>query len=595
MVSDEKLNTVGARLAGKIVDQVVRGKVAATERLAEHTVRVGMNLQETFFALTGSEIRRTIGPAYAEIADEPAFPDWARETANFVSRGHGQWQTLAAGTLTGAAMGSGLLALFTNALTPGVAAIMSKFPNIRLTPEQAAAVDVRGLNWGANLELEAAGQGINSQRYEALRQLAVATLSPQDIVDLFRRGVFTRADTKRYFNRIGFEGNHATFLLELARTHIDMASAVALINRSALTEDEFIHVAKVNGYTEDDAKRLEELGGEPPEPQLLYGAFRRGIINADRLRRGIVQGPIRNEWFDVLEQMQFHSMTPDTAGAAVTQGHLTIERGRAIAKEYGLNPDDFEVIVETSGRPPGVDFAEEAFNRGFIDDAQWSAMFLESAIKNRYLPVMRQMRTRLVPQETARMLLSKGVIDHDRCAAILKGHGFDPDDIEALIAAGAVDRAQPTRDLSLAAVRELYAEQEIEADVATEMLKALGYDDNEAAWELTLADLARLRAYRNAVVTRIRSGFVKGLIDDQGASAALDALHVPPGRRDSLLQLWLIEQQTVTRDLTPAQLVSAAKKGIIPADVAQARLVGQGYAAEDAATLLAISGVAVGA
>jgi len=591
MANDSQLDGIGGKLATRITDLVVRGKVSTAEHLAEHYTRVGMNMQEAFFGLTGAEIKRTIGPVWAEIADEPEFPEWARSTGEFLSRGHGQWQTLLAGGLTGAAMGSGLIQLFTNWLTPGIAAIMSKSPFIRLSPEQAAAVEVRGLNWGANLELEAAGQGLNAERYQALKQLAVQTLSPADVVDLFRRGVFNRADAKRYFERIGMEGNHATFLLELARTHIDMASAIALLNRSGLTPEEFTAVAKIQGYTADDAKRLGELGGEPPAPELLYGAFRRGIIDESRLRRGIVQGPIRNEWFDVVQAMSMHRMTPDSAASAVTQGHLSLSEGQEVAQAYGLEPEDFAIIVETSGRPPGVEFAGEAFNRGLIDEATYDSMFLESAIKNRYLPLLRAMRTRLVPQETARMLLTRGVITRERAADILKGHGFGPDDIEALIAAGEVERAQPTRDLSLAAVRELYAEQEIEADSALEMLTALGFDDNEAQWELLLADLARTRTYRNAVVSRVRAGFVKGLIAEGDAVTALDAARVPPARRDTLLQLWTIEQQTVTRDLTPAQLVAAAKKGLMPPDDALARLVGQGYAESDAAVLLALQGV----
>lgn len=594
MADESRLDSTGGKLAGKITEHIVRGKVAATERLADHTIRVGMGLQEAFFGLTGAEIKRTVGPFWAEIADEELMPDWARQTGQFLARGHGQWQTLLAGGLMGTAMGSGLLQLITNALTPGIASIISRFPNIRLTPEQAAAVDVRGLNWGADLVQEAKGQGLNEERYEALRQLAVSTLAPTDIVELFRRKVFDRADARRYFNRIGMEGNHATQLLELARVHIQMADAVAMLNRSVLDADEFTRVAAINGYSADDAAKLGELGGEPPAPELLYAAFRRGFIDHDRLRRGIVQGPIRNEWFDVIERMQYHSMTPDSAAAAINQGHMDLDRGRAIAKEYGLDPDDFQTIVETSGRPPGVDFAGEAFNRGFIDDATFDSMFLESAIKNRWLPVIRAMRTRLVPQETARSLLAKGVIDHDRAAAILRGHGFGPDDVEALLAAATAERTQATRDLSLSAVRELYAEQEISADDATAMLTALGYDDQEAQWELDLADLARVRTFRNAVISRVRAGFVKGLIDEGSATTTLDSLAVPPARRDTLLQLWTIEQQTVTRDLTPAQIIAAAKKGLMDASTALGRLIGQGYAPQDGSVLLATAGVVVG-
>lgn len=593
-LNEDKVNGLGGKLASKVTEQLVRAKVATAERLAEHTVRTGMGLQEQFFRLTGSEIKATIGPAWAEIADEPDMPEWTRAMGEFLSRGHGQWQTLLAGTLTGAAMGSGIGALFTNWLTPGISAIMAKSPSIRLSPEQAAAVDVRGLNWGADLFQEAAGQGINRERYDALRQLAVATLAPSDVLELYRRHLMDDGDYKRYMSRIGFEGSHATQFKALARTLITPADAVAMVNRSVVSDKQFEGILVVNGYTAEDAQRMQELGGEPPPPELLYTAFRRGFIDADRLKRGIVQGPIRNEWFDVLERMQYRSMAPDSAASAVTQGHMTLDEGQAVAKEYGLNPKDFEILVETSGRPPGVEFAAEAFNRGLIDSATYDAMFLESAIKNRYLPVLRQMRTRLLPQETARSMLAKGVITAERTAAVLKGHGFSPEDVESLIAAASTDRSQPTRDLSLSAVRELYAEQEITAEDATAMLLGLGFDATEAQWELDLADLARVRTFRNAVITRVKTGFVKGLLSEADAVTTLDSLQVPNARRDTLISLWTIEQQTVTRDLTPAQLIAGAKKGIMPTEDALARLVGQGYADSDARVLLATAGVSVG-
>jgi hypothetical protein len=218
-------------------------------------------------------------------------------------------------------------------------------------------------------------------------------------------------------------------------------------------------------------------------------------------------------------------------------------------------------------------------------------MFLESSIKNAYIPVMRQMRTNLIPEITARSLLAKGVADVAWTTRNLLQHGFSEEDAGLIVASATVEKTQATRDLSLAAIRELYADQEISADDATQMLMSLGYDENEAAWELALADMARVRTYRNSVITRVRSGFVKGLLTEQDVVTTLDALGVPPARRDTLLSIWQIEMQTVTRDLTPAQIVSAAKKGIMLYADSLARLVGQGYAQQDAQVLLALSGL----
>lgn len=587
---DELANGVGGKVAGKVADYLSRATIATRERLAGNTVRVGLALQEEFFRLTGSEVKRTVGPLWAQVADQPDAPEWVRDTFNFVARGHGQWQTLLAGGAMGAAMGTGLLDLITNELTPAIGALISVNPNKRLSPEAIASADVRGLVGRINPVIEAGYGGINEERYELLRELNATVLGPGEVVELYRRKVLSRQVALLYLGRAGMDDSHAKTLLELATSHPSLADAGQMWNRSIVTDDELIALGAINGYSEEDARRYAELGGEPPAPELLYGAFRRGVINTDRLRRGIVQGPIRNEWFDVLEAMQYRSMTPEQAASAITQGHMDQPRGRAIAQEYGLQPDDFDVLIETAGRPPGVEFATEALNRGLIQEAEFDAMFLESAIKNRYLPLLKAMREKLMPQETARSMLAKGVMTVERCTTILKGHGYSDQDVAAFIAAATSEKTAATRDLTAATIRELYAEQEIDRDAADAALQQLGYDAQESAWLLDLTDLARVRTYRNAVITRIRSGFVKGLLDEASAVTTLDSLGVPPARRDTLIQLWTLEQQTVTRDLTPAQIVQAAKKKLMDASTALARLVGQGYAEADATVLLKISG-----
>lgn len=584
-------STFGGRIADRLTDSVVRGKAAITERLAPHWVRVGMGIQDEFFRLTGAEVKNTVGPLWCMIADAPDAPEWLRRTGEFVGRGHGQWQTLLAGTASGAAMGGGLLDLVRNEMAPMIGRLIGSNPNLWLSPTEAAAADVRNLGRGMDWFGIAARSGLDSEHFRVLRALNTTVLGPNEIVELYRRGNLEAQAAVDALERTGFELGQANHLLSLARTYIPLPDAAQMWGRDAITTEELRQLAAIGGFTEKDADRYSELAGEPPAPELLYGAFRRGFINAARLRRGIVQGPIRNEWIDVLEEMAYHSMTPDAAAAAVTQGHMSIEDGEKIGREYGLTPGQFSILVDTSGRPPGLDFAAEAFLRGFLTEAEWEAMFLESSIKNKYIPVMRKMRTRLMPRETATMLLTRGVISEQRCADILRQLGYDADDVEAFIAAATTDRGQPQRDLTLATTRSLFVEYEISEEQATAMLQALGYDDNEVALELTLGMLARERTARNAAITRIRSGFVRGLLSDQDASNAMDALGVRPERRDALLGIWAIEQQTVTRDLTPAQLVSAAKKGIMAPTDALQRLVGQGYAVDDAATLLAISGV----
>lgn len=584
---------LGGRLGERLAEIVLRAGAITRERQTEHLVRTIMAAQESFFRLTGAEVNRTVGPMWQRVAEAPDAPEWLKATAGFVGAGRGQWATLLAGTASGAVLGGGLMDFINNELLPVTGRLIATNPHGIFSVADAArmaAMDIIGFEQAAG---DALHQGLNGERFRDLVRASGTIITLPEVFDLYHRRVIDAERAAALLRRAGYSHDAIGYLMNLQEMLLSPETLAQMWTRSIVDTDTGAALAAQSGLSRDNFLRLTELYGQPPAPEELYTAFRRGIIDADRLRRGIVQGPIRNEWFDVLEAIQFHSMVPEQAASAVTQGHMSVERGQAIAKEYGLNPDDFVTLIETAGLPPGVEFASEAFNRGLITDDEFGTMFLESRIKNRYLPLLRKMRTRLMPQETARSLLAKGVITAERCAEILHGHGFSPDDVEALIAAGSAEKTASARDLSVAQTQALFEEQEIDEATALSMLEALGYDADEAAFLLALADINRVRTFRNAVINRVRSGFVAGLTSEEAARLTLDQLGVRPDRVETLLALWGLEHTTVTRNLTPAQIVNAAKKDKLDPAAALSRLVGQGYAEADARILLALSGVEV--
>jgi len=582
---------LGGRVGERLADIVSRATMLGRERGTDHEIRTFMGKQEHFFRLVGGELGSTIGPVWQRVAEHPDTPDWMRTTGLFLANPRGQGGSIVAGIGAGILMGGGLADLITNELAPAIGSLIALNPHGIFTPADAAVMAVRGLAPYGEMVDDAMRGGLGQERFQQLMAANSTYPTLEEVLALYNRRIIGRPIVETLLTRLGYSHDMADFLLQLHHVPLTAEQLASMWARSIVTMDEGAGLAAATGTDAEDFRRLTELAGQPPAPEVLYLAYRRGIIDAERLERGIVQGPIRNEWFDVLQAVQFHSMTPEQAAGAVTQGHMTVDRGQSIAKEYGLDPDDFATLIETAGLPPGIEFASEAYNRHLITDDEFGAMFLESRIKNRYLPLLREMRTRLLPQETARSLLAKGALTQERCMEVLLGHGFSPEDAEALIAGSLVEKGAATRDLSLSQTLGLYEEREISAEIAAEMLSALGYDADETALILLLTDTKRLRTYRNAVITRVRSGVVAGLFNPEEAVTALDSIGVPPERRDDLLTLWDIERTTVTRNLTPAQLVTAAKKGLLPVGAVTSRLVGQGYSSEDARVLLGNAGI----
>ena len=576
------VSSPGGGIAGRIAKVVADSTIYTRQRMGEHTKRVALSALGDFTDLMSDESKTAIGPLLQRISDAPDLSPSARALVDFMLLKRGQWQALAASSATGVAFAGGIINLLTNELNPVILRLIAANPNNVLSPSDAAAAAVRGIDGPPTWDVEANKGGIDDHRFEALKELNRNFPAVAYILDMVNRGTIGMNIARHYLTRHGFDDDAASNLLALRRFVPSPADLSAMWNRQIVSTDEGARLAAMSGVSEEDWQRLTELGGDPLPPDALSEAFRRGFIDEERYRRGIVQGPLRNEWFDILVLLQFSRMSTVDAADAVNQGHITLDQGKTIAHQNGLEPDDFAVLIESAGIPPGIDFATEALNRGFIDESQFRTMFLESRLKNRYLPLMLQMRTRLIPQETVRLLYRNGVYPRDKTMATLMAHGFTAEDANALISLEETRQDETTKELTRSQIVQMYDDQIIDQATARDLLTGLGYSDASVELMMALADIKRAQRFIDAAVTRVRSSFLTGKIDDGEASLQLDSLGIPPAQRDELITIWSIDAQTVSKTLTPAQIRQAFKKNKISREDAMGRLTAQGYDDVDA-------------
>lgn len=579
----------GGGIAGKLAKIVSDATVYSKQRMGPNSKAVALQVLHDFTNLMSDESKDAIGPLLKKISDDPDLTPETRALVDFMLLKRGQWQALAASSATGVAFAGGIVNLLTNELNPVILRLIAANPNNVLSPADAAAAEARGIAGPPTWDVEANKSGIDDTRFARLVEMNHAFPAVTHILDMVNRGTIGENVARDYLRRHGFQEREAQNIIATRRYIITPADLGAMWNRSIVSTDEGARIAAQSGVSKEDWLRIIELGGEPLPPADLGEAFRRGFIDTDRYRRGIVQGPIRNEWFDVLDKLQFSRMSTVDAADAVNQGHLTLEQGKRIAHENGLTPDDFTVLIESAGTPPGIDFATEALNRGLISDEEFRSMFLESRIKNKYFPLLIAMRIRLIPQETVRLLYRNGVYPHDKALATLQAHGFSPDDAAALLSLEETRQDETTRELTRAQIVDMYDEQILDAATARELLVSLGYAESNVELMMALADIKRTQRFVNAAITRVRSAYITGKIDDIEVSGQLDALQVSPQQRDELLAIWDIDRTTITKTLTPAQIRQAFKKTLITEEDAFARLVAQGYDETDAGLFLQLT------
>lgn len=582
--------SLGGRVAGRIAEVVVRATLSAKAQSGGHVAAVAQTVLRDFTNHVSDEIRSTMGPLWSKLAQDPDTPELMRPTLQALSSETGQAWGLIGGFATSGVLSSGVLDGIANEFAPVIQKWIAAMPNQLLTAQDAAMADVRSMKGGVDTEHEAAAQGLDARRYQVLVELSRNRLTASETVDAMRLGLLNRANAESNLIRLGYQASDVTVILNSAAIPLSPADAAAAWARNSLTDAQTDAVGAKSGVSRDDMRVLRDLAGQPPSPEELLFAWRRGVLKEADVDRGLIQGPIRNEWLPVIKALQWLPMPVAEAADAVNQGHMSLDAARKVATENGVKTTDFDVIIANAGIPPGPQEALDWVNRGMIDPAQFRTIFLESRIKNKYIDLYLASRFQVMPPETIRLMYSRGALSKEEALHRLQQRGYTAADAAIVIDGASAEKTTRTRDLTVSQVLSLRAEGLISSDNALAMLQAAGYDADEALWVTELADLQRVHTFVTAAVNRTKASYISGRLSEVDASGIIDSLGLPADYRDQAIGLWDLERTTVTKGLTPAQIVSAVKKGVIDQNAGVQRLVGQGYAQDDAQILLIIGG-----
>lgn len=333
-----------------------------------------------------------------------------------------------------------------------------------------------------------------------------------------------------------------------------------------------------------DAHRFDGLvqaTGNPPGPAELMFALRRGLIDQGTFAHGIRQSHIRDEWLGTMLAIAYGPPSAAEAIAGAVEGHLDLASAAAIVAENGIAPDHFMWMYETAGRPPGTEQMLQLLNRGVVSEGDVVAAIRESDVKNKYTTAVLQMRVHLPPMRTVIAMVRKGVLSAGEGTSKLLQLGFSASDAAAMIREASTDATQTHKNLSESLIVRGYKDGLIDRGAAAARLSALLYDASEVDFILQVADLENTHGASTQAVGHVRSMYVSHRIDKNRASADLDALGVTATTRDAKLREWDIERAEVVAELTPTQLASMFKKGLITEADYRARLTRHGYTAID--------------
>lgn len=364
--------------------------------------------------------------------------------------------------------------------------------------------------------------------------------------------------------------------------------ALAVV-RGELSEADAAGEAKQSGINPERFHTLYRITGSAPAPGDLAVALRRKIIDDARFTKGIQQSMLRDEWEDVVKALSVSLPSPTLALQAYLEGQTDEATARDLWRLFGGAPEYFEIAYNTEGQAPTPVQALDLANRGIIPwkgrgagVVSYEQAFLEGPWRNKWLESFIALGAYLPPPRTIVAMLREGSLDQATGLDLLRKQGLTEQLAQAYVQSAVSQKTQTTKDLGEATVKALYRDQIIDRATAGGLLETLGYDAKEADFVLQVVDLEIAQKYLNALVSRIHTLYVGHKIPKNVALTTLSQGGIPNDQAVGLVDLWGYERAANVKTLTPAQVATAFKDGIITQGDAQADLEAQGYLPFDA-------------
>jgi hypothetical protein len=561
--------------------------VATHQKLLHTKHKLAMLIFSDISDIISEEVHGTVGPILRQLHDDTPKDSPAHGLVKFMATEHGQLQALA-GTAAGA---SGLFSsvgqVVNNELSPSVRGLLASNPHLLPDPGTLAELAARGLADQHDALQSIAEQGINTGWGNALIELNKQYPDMATMLELMRRGKLGRDTYIEWSIRQGIPAAVADVTADLIAVPLSPADAALALLRGNMSEGAALKAAADWGVNADDFNVMVGNTGEPLGLEQLLEAHRRGFIDTQRLVRGIIQSRVRNEWVDVAEKLAFAPMSTAEAVEAVVQNQLSFVDGERYASQNGLEAGMFQTLVNTAGSPLSRTEMEQLYNRGEATQAEVEQALRESRLKNKYVSKAFQLHSRLVtPGELADAVVY-GAMTHAAAVQEVMHLGYVKEHAEILISSAVNRKLLDRRKAIVTAIEQLYEDNGIQADQAGAAIGKLGFDATEVSLILQHAEFRRKDKLVRAGIVAIRGKYIAHHIDAKEASSKLDQLGIAHQWRDSIIQIWQLEQEANVRQLTEAQILKGNKKGALSDPETISRLMNLGLSKPDAEFLLA--------
>lgn len=516
----------------------------------------------------------------------------------------------AAGTATAATLAPGLQELVNTA--------WDAFPNRPVGAGTLATGVAQAQVDYEKAKAEARLSGYSGAAFDTMVDIANVGPPLANAYELFRRGDMTQNDFVVTLQRLGIEGRWYNQLIRLKDSRLSPETIANAVQQGHVPNDGILppivtdgppfdiplttipidatDEAKAHGIDTDRLKVLANLAGLPPAAGDLRDMLNRGYITEEAAVAGIREGHTKTKWTGPTLALRAAVLSATEAASARLRTWISKEEADRIGAMHGYTPEQMELLFLNRGRPASPTqmwrgWARKATGpRGvpvsYEDHAKAIAI---SDIRPEYAEMLWEIRYNYPPLFQLNRLVDAGAITPEVAAQWAEYNLEAPEVVAALLAYWKKGGASGGKEATAANLRAEYEGLYIDRATLTAGLADLGYSAHDADVLADLGDAARVKTYRDRVVTAIYKAFLAHKLTEAQARVALADDGIDAAAIGHLLELWQREAGLTRHELTEAQIVAAYRRAVLSFDQALAELVDRGRSDADARTLLGIA------
>ena len=437
----------------------------------------------------------------------------------------------------------------------------------------------------------------------------ITKLGAGDVISGWKRGIISEQAAREEMAVLGFSPSRITALFDLLAYQVPSDQAIDWWWKDIVDDTELADLLKINGLDDDQITAFKDASFRLTDLDAGLTGWRRGVLSDDQLNAILQHQHLNTAQQALYKVLSLRPGTPEEIlrGENIRHalGIISIPGFTAFdnvpdwftksAKSAGLDDDATTHLWWSHYNLGDVGLWTNLYFRGLRTYGELSSALSAFNVPDTLQTDLVNSQRPLIPFRTIPAMMAGGILTADEGKSLLRQHGFDDDSIKHLLDY-ANSKAKTTKSatatanhaLSQAQAKTLFLDGAITDQQYIDVLKAHGFDDQNAQLELQVTQLAQATTDRKQAAADVVNEFQAGLIDKPTALQQLAQMNFTVAEQAKYAKQLKTTAAAKAKIPGESELNHFLQKSIIsPQDYYNA-LIAQGYSDKYASWYLAL-------